>query len=95
MEFNQIWANLAVENVERTERFYKHLGLTSNISESQSSDVPEMTSFKFSKSNFVIHFFKKEQLEFAMNDKVADTNQGNEIIFSISANTEDEVNLWA
>ncbi|KQS92887.1 VOC family protein [Chryseobacterium sp. Leaf394] len=93
MKFKQIWANFAVENIERTEKFYRHLGLESNGSPSESG--PEMTSFKFGESDFVIHFFKKDQLEFAMNGKVADSENGNEIIFSISAESEDEVNLWA
>ncbi|MBD8082008.1 VOC family protein [Chryseobacterium caseinilyticum] len=93
MKFKQIWANFAVENIERTEKFYRHLGLERNGSPSESG--PEMTSFKFGESDFVIHFFKKDQLEFAMNGKVADSENGNEIIFSISAESEDEVNLWA
>jgi len=93
MKFKQIWANFAVENIERTEKFYRHLGLERNGSPSESE--PEMTSFKFGESDFVIHFFKKDQLEFAMNGKVADSENGNEIIFSISAESKDEVNLWA
>lgn len=93
MKFKQIWANFAVENIERTEKFYRHLELERNGSPSESG--PEMTSFKFGESDFVIHFFRKDQLEFAMNGKVADSENGNEIIFSISAESEDEVNLWA
>lgn len=94
MKFKQIWANFAVENIERTEKFYTDLGLKLNYSNAKSDDKPKLVSFFFGESDFVIHFFEKEQLEFAMNDKVANLENGNEIIFSISAKTEAEVNLW-
>lgn len=93
MKFKQIWANFAVESIERTDKFYSHLGLKRNGSPSESK--PEMTSFKFGDTDFVIHFFKKDQLEFAMSGKAADPENGNEIIFSISAESENEVALWA
>ncbi|WP_262148170.1 VOC family protein [Chryseobacterium foetidum] len=95
MKFKQIWANFAVENLERTEKFYKDLGLKLNYSGVEKSDKPKLVSFFFGESDFVIHFFEKTQLEFAMNGKVSDTQNGNEIIFSISAETVDEVNEWA
>ncbi|KQT17694.1 hypothetical protein ASG31_08990 [Chryseobacterium sp. Leaf404] len=95
MKFKQIWANFAVANLHRTEIFYRDLGLKLNYSCVETTDKPKIVSFFFGESDFVIHFFEKEQLEFAMNGKASDLENGNEIIFSISANTENEVNEWA
>ncbi|MCZ4243762.1 VOC family protein [Pedobacter punctiformis] len=87
----QIWANLGVKNLERTEEFYTKLGFKKTPG--QKSD--ELTSFLFGDDDFVIHFFKDENLKKAMKSDLSDLSKGNEVIFSISAETEAEVNDWA
>lgn len=87
----RIWANLPVKDVKRTAEFYSKLGFKSNMSK----ESDELTSFLFGSDNFIIHFFAEERLAKAMNGKVADTSQGNEIIFSLSAETSEEVHAWA
>ena len=91
MQFNKIWANLAVLDTKRTEKFYTQLGFKPNTSPT----TPEITSFLFSDQNFVIHFFRQDKLEFAMNDKAANLENGSEVIFSLSAKSKEEVNDWA
>lgn len=88
METKQIWANLAVKDLERTTKFYTALGFKSN------GNSKELTSFFFGDANFVIHFFTKEQLEKFM-PEIADLSKGNEIIFSLSAKNKEEVDNWA
>jgi len=90
MQTDQIWANLAVADTKRTEAFYTALGFTPNC-----DTTPVLTSFLFGKNNFVIHFFIKKQLEFAMNGKTTDLQHSNEVIFSLSAKSEAEVDAWA
>ncbi|TLV00409.1 VOC family protein [Dyadobacter luticola] len=87
----QIWANLGVKDVAKTKAFYTQLGITKN-SGHESNDL---TSFIFGDEGFVIHFFKDEQLKQAMKSDLADLTKGNEVIFTISAETEAEVNEWA
>ncbi|MBN8856275.1 MAG: hypothetical protein BGO55_17315 [Sphingobacteriales bacterium 50-39] len=87
-QVKQIWANLAVENTKRTEKFYTQLGFKLNMTPT----TPELASFLFSDSNFVIHFFRHDKLEFAMNDN---SGKRSEIMFSISAQSEIEVDNWA
>lgn len=84
-----IWANFAVADLDRTTEFYNVLGFKSN---GRSADL---TSFLFSDNNFVIHFFLKDIIE--KNTKVAFSNSQNtnEIIFTLSAENEEEVNQWA
>jgi predicted lactoylglutathione lyase len=87
----QIWGNLGVTDVERTRAFYTKLGFQKNAGHESS----ELASFIFGDEGFVIHFFKDEFLKKAMKGELSDLSQGNEIIFSISAETEAEVNDWA
>lgn len=87
----QIWANLGVANVERTKAFYTQLGFKKNAGH----ESDELASFIFCDEGFVIHFFKDDSLKKAMEGELADLSKGNEIMFSISAETEEEVHEWA
>ncbi|WP_067151448.1 VOC family protein [Pseudotamlana agarivorans] len=89
MKTKQIWANLGVENIEKTTEFYKSLGFQLNGSPSE-----DLVSFFFGSDNFVIHFFKKEKLEESLEGKTADLNQGNEVMFSMAAESKEEYNHW-
>ncbi|GAA5088435.1 hypothetical protein GCM10023210_12080 [Chryseobacterium ginsengisoli] len=85
MKTKQIWANFAVADLERTTKFYTELGFTSNNSNS------ELTSISFGENNFIINFFLKEIIE--KNTKT-EFSAGNEIIFSLSAASKEEVDEW-
>ena len=91
MPNKQIWANLAVEDTKRTEQFYIQLGFRPNMA----TATPELISFLFSNNDFVIHFFRRDKLEFAMQDKASTTVSGSEVMFSLSAETKEEVDQWA
>jgi len=91
MKAAKIWANLSVKDLERTDAFYTKLGFKSNMS--RPSD--DLTSFSFGKDDFIIHFFRQEKLEPAMGGKAADLSLGNEIIFTLSAESEEDVRQWA
>jgi predicted lactoylglutathione lyase len=85
-----IWANLAVSNLERTTKFYTTLGFKANGTPNK-----ELTSFLFGKDNFIIHFFLKDVLKAFLKSQISDSQQANEIIFTISAETKDQVDDWA
>ena len=89
MNPKKIWSNLAVSNLERTTKFYTELGFKSNGSSN------ELTSFFFGEDDFIIHFFLKEVLQSNIPGEWIDAMKGNEIIFTLSAETKDEVNNWA
>ncbi|WP_194766482.1 VOC family protein [Tamlana sp. I1] len=89
MNTKQIWANLGVENIERTKIFYQSLGFQLNGSPSN-----ELVSFFFGPDNFVIHFFKKEKLESSLEGKTSDLSKGNEVMFSLSVENKEEYNHW-
>ena len=88
MKTKKIWANFCVEDLERTTKFYTELGFKSNgLSE-------ELTSFFFGENNFVIHFFLKDILKSNIKGEIADLKYGNEIIFTLWADSKEEVNNW-
>lgn len=88
MKTKKIWANFSVRDLERTTEFYKQLGFKQNGASDQ------LTSFFFGDENFIIHFFLKDILEPGMKGQIIDTKAGNEIIFTLSADTKEEVNDW-
>ncbi len=89
MKTKKIWANFSVTDLERTTQFYKHLGFRPNGASEQ------LTSFFFGEDNFIIHFFLKEVLEPNMKGAIIDAQEGNEIIFTLSADSKEEVDSWA
>ncbi|SHE57057.1 VOC family protein [Pedobacter caeni] len=86
----KIWANLGAKNLDRTEEFYTKLGFKRN---GQKND--ELVSFLFGEDDFIIHFFKEDSLKKGMKGELSDLSKGNEVIFTISAETDAEVNDWA
>jgi len=90
MKTKQIWANLAVTDLERTTKFYTEIGFTSN----NSMDSDELTSFSLGENNFIINFFLKDIFQNNTKVKVADLKDGNEIIFSLSAESKEAVDEW-
>ena len=89
MKTKMIWANLGVDDIDRTQKFYQELGFELNGQPNK-----ELVSFLFSDNDFVIHFFKKEQLEESLEGELSDLSKGNEIMFSLSAATKQEYDEW-
>src|ERR1044072_471354 len=89
MNTKRIWANFGVQDLERTTTFYKQLGFK------QDGESEQLTSFFFGEKDFIIHFFLKDVLEPGMKGQIVDTKTGNEIIFTLSADTKEEVDNWA
>ena len=88
MKTKKIWANLAVQDLECTTKFYTELGFKSN------GRSDELTSFFVGEDDFIIHFFLKNILTSGMKGEIADLKYGNEIIFTLSADSREEVNNW-
>lgn len=86
MKPNMIWANFSVQDVNRTHEFYTALGFAPNGTRNN----PTLASYKFGSDGFVIHFFERG----SQIDKYI-TNNTQEIIFTLSAGTEEEVQEYA
>src|SRR5690606_34649751 len=88
MNPKKIWANLAAEDLDRTTDFYTSLGFKPN------GRSKYLTSFKVGDDDFVLHFFLKDVLLSNVRGKLADPQQGNEVVFTLSAETKEEVDQW-
>jgi predicted lactoylglutathione lyase len=88
MKPKYIWANFSVKDASRTNQFYLDLGFKPN---KKNSD-PKLASFHFGEDDFVIHFFQQDT---QINEYINyDAKNGSEIIFTLSAETEQEVKDW-
>lgn len=90
MNPKMIWSNLAVSDLKRTTKFYSALGFKPN-----GTPTKEITSFLVGDHKFVMHFFIKDKLRTGIKGELADLKHGNEIIFTLSAESKEEVNQWA
>ncbi len=88
MKTKKIWANLAVSDLERTTQFYTSLGFKPNGASAQ------LTSFFAGEDDFIMHFLLKEFIEPNIAGKMLDLQQGNEIVFTLSADSPEEVDAW-
>jgi predicted lactoylglutathione lyase len=87
MEPKFIWANLASSDLEKTTQFYTALGFEPN------GKMDEGTSFFFGQNKFVINFFTEQRLKKDENGNIGIPKE-NEVIFSLSASSKEEVNNW-
>ena len=85
----KIWANFSVKDAKFTNQFYTQLGFKSN---GQYKDS-KLASFLFGEDDFVIHFFEEgSQIDEFLTPGLKNKS---EIIFTLSAETEAEVNEFA
>ena len=87
MKAKKIWANFSVKDAKRTNQFYAQLGFTPN----KSNNDPKLASFLFGNNDFVIHFFEQGS---QIDEYLPAGLKTSEIIFTLSAETEEEVKEW-
>ncbi len=92
MKPKKIWANLGVSDLKRTTEFYNALGFKPN---GIHSVTKELTSFLVGNDDFVMHFFAKDVLETNMKVNIADTTNAIEVMFTLSAESKEQVDQWA
>ena len=90
MKPKKIWSNLGVADLERTTKFYTELGFKPNGTHSSK----ELTSFIVGEDDFVMHFFLKDILKTSIKSEIADSQNVNEVLFTLSAESKDQVDNW-
>ena len=86
----QVWANLPVTDVERTRKFYDSLGFKLNGDPKNG----QLVSFFAGRDDFIMHFFEVDMFKEASAGDAADLSNGNEIMYTIGANSREEVDTW-
>lgn len=84
-----IWANLVSNDLQQTIQFYTDLGFKQN-----GQNTEEIVSFSIAENNFIINFFTTDRFKTALKGNLANSKNENEIIFSLSAESREEVDLW-
>jgi len=88
----QLWINLPVKDIHRSTAFFTKLGFQLNL---QFGSHKDSASLLFGTGNFVVMLFHEPLFEGFANAKTADTNAGTEVLFSIDAESVEEVNELA
>jgi predicted lactoylglutathione lyase len=83
-----IWINLPVRDVATSTTFYKEIGFAFNL---QAPNHERMSSFIVGENKLIINIFSEDLIESFSANKIADTNLGNEVLFSLGANNTTEV----
>lgn len=91
MQPRLIWANFVSSDLDKTKAFYTALGFNRN------GDYEDADSacFVFGDNQFIINFFTQERLSKPVNGGLSRPNDANEVIFSLSADSREEVDKWA
>ncbi|RZK52468.1 MAG: extradiol dioxygenase, partial [Pedobacter sp.] len=84
----EIWANLPVKNIEKSVAFFKQLGFKPN---EKFPFTDTMASFFIGEKNFVMMLFTNEVIEDFCQNPISDTSRGTEVLFSIDAESKEEV----
>ncbi|WP_119791007.1 VOC family protein [Flavobacterium anhuiense] len=89
MKTKMIWANLVSNDLQQTIQFYTDLEFKQN-----GQNTEEIVSFSIAENNFIINFFTTDRFKTALKGNLANSRNENEIIFSLSAESREEVDLW-
>src|SRR5690625_2220191 len=92
MKTKKVWANLPAKDVEQIRSFYKEIGFRVN---GDGGEREKLASFLVGEDDFVVHFFAEERFKESSNGETADLARGNEVMFTLSADSREEVDEWA
>jgi len=87
-----IWINLPVKDVTKSKEFFEKIGFTLN---SKYGNGPDSASFLIGDKSFVMMLFKDTVFEKFTGNKIPNTEQTTEVLFSISAETREETDELA
>ncbi len=84
----EIWINLPVKDINKAVTFFTKMGFTLN----ERNPVTEtMASFFIGEKKMVLMLFRDDVLSGFSGSNIADTSKGNEVLFSIDAESPQEV----
>lgn len=84
----EIWVNLPVKNIDKAVSFFSALGFTKN---ERFPFSETMASFFIGEKKFIMMLFREDVLAGFSANKISDTTQGTEVLFSIDAESKAEV----
>ena len=88
----ELWINLPVKDVNRSREFFTKIGFTLNP---HYGNNEQSASFFVGSKNFVVMLFTEPAFKIFTGQPLADTTQGTEVLFSIDAESREEVDELA
>lgn len=88
----QFWINLPVKDIVVSRTFFEQIGFRPNPMYTQATQV---ASFFLGGNNVVMMLFTETAFSSLTQHKIADTNQGTEILLNIDAQSKSEVDAMA
>ena len=92
MKIKNVWLNLPVRDVEKSKNFFKAIGFKINP---MFEDAKDVASFLIGENNFVLMLFPNDVFREFVQNAVADTKKGTEVLINIDAQSKVEVNEMA
>lgn len=92
MAISELWVNIPVKDVQKSKAFFKSLGLNFNEPMSQGDD---MACLLIGKTNTVVMLIKTEMFKGFVQNEISNSLESSEVLFSIGAESKDEVNQLA
>ncbi len=87
----EIWINLPVKDVKRSREFFRNIGF--NINSNHNTDG--MAAISSGEGKAMVMLFPDATFESFTKNKIADTPQGTEVMFSFGADSKEEVDETA
>nr|WP_199158779.1 VOC family protein [Pedobacter sp. ASV2] len=84
-----LWINLPVKDINKSKDFFTQLGFKLNL---QYGSREDSACFLIGESNFVVMLFEENLFKSLINSDVPDAKLGSEVMFSIDAESPEEVN---
>jgi predicted lactoylglutathione lyase len=88
----QFWVNLPVKDVAKSKEFFTRLGFSFNT---QYGDSAQNAALSIGDNKVIVMLFAEPLFKGFANNEIADTNNANEVLFSIDAESPEEVNEMA
>ena len=88
----ELWINLPVKDINISKQFFSRLGFSFNPRFSNNNDTACIT---IGTKNINVMLFKEAVFNGFTKNKIADTSQATEVLFSIDAESRDEVDEMA
>ena len=88
----EFWINLPVKDVKRSKEFFTQLGFAFNT---KYGDTEHSAAMTIGTKNIVVMLFEESMFRGFAANNITDTKQSTEVLFSIDAETRNEVDEFA
>ena len=83
-----VWLNLPVKYLDKTDQFYNAIGFKPNGKKYKNA---ELVSFLAGTNKLIVHFFKQEIFEKFVGNKACNASKTHEFIITIGSKTKKEI----